>query len=146
VISPARSAHHAVREEGRQMCVSLCLSYSEECVMSNVNNFVDRFGVLEVRDQREGDRHVIALNGEFDLDGVPHVDEQLRRAEATGARQIVLDLTGLEFMDSSGIRLILEAQARSRAAGNRLVLTCGPGPVQRLFDLTDVTSRLPFTS
>ena len=114
--------------------------------MSNVNDFVDRFGFLEVRDQRDGDRHVIALNGEFDLDGVPHVNEQLRRAEATDARQIVLDLTGLEFMDSSGIRLILEAQARSRAAGNRLVLTCGPGPVQRLFDLTDVTSRLPFTS
>lgn len=114
--------------------------------MSNVGSFVDRFGFLDVRDQRQGDRHIIALSGEFDLDGVARVDEELRRAEATDARQIVLDLTGLGFMDSSGIRLILEAQARSRAAGNRLVLTCGPGPVQRLFDMTDLTSRLPFTS
>lgn len=125
---------------------SLCLSYSKGCVMSNVSNLVDRFGFLDVRDQRQGDRHVIALAGEFDLNGVGRVNQELRRAEATDARQIVLDLTGLAFMDSSGIRLILEAQERSRAAGNRLVLTCGPGPVRRLFDLTDLTARLPFTS
>jgi anti-anti-sigma factor len=128
------------------MCVSQCLSYSEEFVMSNVISRVDEFGFLEVHSQRDGDRHVIALTGEFDLNEVARVNRELRRAEATDARQIVLDLTGLTFMDSSGIRLIVEAQARSRAAGNRLMLTCGPGPVQRLFDLTDLTDRLTFTS
>jgi anti-anti-sigma regulatory factor len=47
-------------------------------------------------------------------------------------------------MDSAGVRLIIEAHARSRADGDRLVLTCGPGPIQRLFELTDLTERLPF--
>jgi anti-sigma B factor antagonist len=114
--------------------------------MSNVSNFVDRFGFLELRSEREGDSHVVALAGEFDLDSVARVDDELRRAEATDAREIVLDLTRLEFMDSTGVRMILQAQTRSCADGKRLRLTCGPGPVQRLFDLTDLTSRLPFTS
>jgi anti-anti-sigma factor len=114
--------------------------------MSNVSNFVDRFGFLEIRSERQGDSHVVALAGEFDIDGVAQVDRELRRAEAANAREILLDLTGLGFMDSSGVRMILEAQARSRADGHRLLLSCAPGPVQRLFDLTDLTSRLPFTS
>jgi anti-anti-sigma factor len=102
--------------------------------------------LLEVRSERAGDSHVIALAGEFDLDSVARVERELKRAEATDARQIVLDLTGVAFMDSSGIRLILQALARSRQDGNRLMLSCAPGPVRRLFDLTDLTPRLPFTS
>jgi anti-anti-sigma factor len=121
------------------------LSYSEEFVMSNVSNSVDEFGLLEIHSQRDGDRHVIALIGEFDLGGAASVDRALLDAEATDARQIELDLTGLAFMDSTRNRLIHEAHLRSRADGNRLVLTCGPGPVLRLFEMTAMIDRLPFT-
>jgi anti-sigma B factor antagonist len=115
--------------------------------MSNVMDFVDGLGVLEMQSDRRDDRHVIGLAGELDLDGAGRVTQELRRAEATDARQILLDLTGLDFMDSSGVRLILEAHARSTAdGGDRLVLTCGPGPARRLFEMTDLIERLPFTS
>jgi anti-sigma B factor antagonist len=112
--------------------------------MSNVANSMEWFGDLEVRALRARHRYVIALIGELDLDGVDRVSEQLLRAEATDATEIVLDLAGLQFIDSSGVRLILEADARSRANGKRLRLTRGPAAVQRVFVLSGVDDRLPW--
>lgn len=114
--------------------------------MSNVANSMEWFGDLEIRALRDRHRYVIALVGELDLDGVERVSEQLLRAEATDATQIVLDLAGLQFIDSSGVRLILEADARSRANGDRLRLIHGSAAVQRVFVLSGVEDRLPWDS
>jgi anti-sigma B factor antagonist len=120
------------------------LSYSEEFVMSNVMDDTNRFGYLEIRTERNGDEQVIALDGELDLDGAERVDRELLRAERGDARRIVLDLSALRFIDSTGIRLILAADARSRSDGDRLVLIRGPRAVQRVFELTGIAERLPF--
>jgi anti-sigma B factor antagonist len=120
------------------------LSYSEEFVMSNVKGGMDRFGFLEVLAERRDDRHVIALTGELDIDGAQRVRDELRRAEASDALEIVLDLSALRFIDSSGIHLIVEADARSRSNGNRLRLIRGPKHVHRVFVMTDLAERLPF--
>jgi anti-sigma B factor antagonist len=112
--------------------------------MSNVMNSIGRFDFLEMRSERSDDRHVITLEGELDLDGVERVTEELERAEASDARQIVLDLSGLTFLDSSGVRLIVCANLRSRANGDRLRLIRGSTRVQRVFELTGVLDRLPF--
>ena len=114
--------------------------------MSNVIDATNPFGSLELRSERSADEHVIALVGELDLHGAERVAQELARAEATDARRIVLDLSGLQFIDSSGVRLILAAHARSRMAGDRLALIPGPRPVQRVFELTGVTDRLPFVA
>ena len=112
--------------------------------MSNVTEDTSRFGFLELRSERDDDEHVIALVGELDLDGAERVAQELQRAEATDVGRIVLDLSRLEFIDSSGIRLIIAADARSRMDGNRLALVRGPRPVHRVFELTGVAERLPF--
>ena len=112
--------------------------------MSNVIDSVDQFGFLEVRSEREGDTHVIALSGELDIDGIKSVREALHAAEDSDAREVVLDLTDLQFIDSSGIQLVVEADARARADGNRLHLRRGPEHVHRVFVLTDLADRLPF--
>jgi anti-sigma B factor antagonist len=114
--------------------------------LSNVIDNMDRFGFLEIRSERHGDRHVIALTGELDLDGADRVIAELRRGEATDAGRIVLDLSSLRFIDSTGIRLIIEADARSRADGKRLLLIAGPPPVHRVFEMSDLVDRLPFVS
>ncbi len=113
--------------------------------MSNVMDGTNRFGYLELRTDRSGDEHVIALAGELDLDGADRVNQELQRVEATDAQRIVLDLSSLEFIDSSGIRLILAADIRSRADGGRLALVRGPRAVHRVFELTGIAERLPFT-
>jgi anti-anti-sigma factor len=64
--------------------------------------------------------------------------------EDSDALSIVLDLSALEFMDTTGVRLIIQADARSRADSNRLALLRGPRAVQRVFELTGLLDRLPF--
>ncbi len=112
--------------------------------MSNVMDGTYACGVLELRSDRSDDDHVIALSGELDLAGADRVTQELQRAEATDARRIVLDLSNLAFIDSSGISLIIAAEARSRMDGHRLVLIRGPRSVHRVFELTGLAERLPF--
>ncbi len=59
---------------------------------------------------------------------------------------IVLDLTALRFMDSTGLRSILRADAVVRAAGRKLALVDGPEPVRRVFDITGMRRLLRFVS
>lgn len=101
-------------------------------------------GVLRVHSEREGAVHTVALSGELDLAGAAGVEEELKRVQATDAGVIVLDLSGLTFIDSTGIRLVVSAGARSRADSNRLTVLRGPAAVQRAFEATGVEKLIPF--
>ena len=112
--------------------------------MSNVINGMDRFGYFEVRSTRAGDAHVVAPTGELDIATAGEVQQELERVEATDARTIVLDLSGLTFISTIGIRVVLEAQVRSSANGSRLTVLRGPAAVQRAFEISGLLDRLPF--
>jgi len=103
-----------------------------------------KLGELSMSSEREGDVHSICLFGEFDLATAEAVERELERVEATDTAAIIVDLSGLEFMDSSGVRLMLIANARSRADANRLTLLRGPAAVQRVLELSGVERLLPF--
>ncbi len=105
---------------------------------------VIELGVLRVHSEREGAVHTVELSGELDLAGAPGVEEELKRIEATDAGVIVLDLSRLTFIDSTGIRLVVSAHARSRADANRLTLLRGPAAVQRAFQMSGVEQLVPF--
>lgn len=102
------------------------------------------FGVLTLRSSREGDVHRISLSGELDLASAAAVERELRSVEGGDARRIVIDLSGLEWVDSTGVRLLLSAHARSRAVPDRLVLLRASADVQRVFELCAVDDLLPF--
>lgn len=95
--------------------------------------------------ERAGDMHTICLFGELDLASAEGVLRELQRVEATDVEAIVVDLSGLTFMDSTGVRLIVSADVRSRADSERITLLRGPATVQRVFALTGLEDRLPFT-
>jgi anti-anti-sigma factor len=101
-------------------------------------------GRLTMRSCRQEDEHVLSLYGELDVGGVEALQDEMRRVEQTNAARIIVDLSGLEFMDSSGLRAILEIDARSRADGSRVVFVRGRLAVQRIFEMTDTERRLPF--
>jgi anti-sigma B factor antagonist len=101
-------------------------------------------GQLKVLSEREGDVHTIAVAGELDPAGAKRVEDELERVEATDALSIVVDLSALTFVDSSGVRLLMNAHARSRADGDRLLLLRGPAAVQRVFEICRVDDLLPF--
>lgn len=87
--------------------------------------------------------HVRVL-GEMDLAVVGELDSEMRRAEATDAAEIELDLRQLEFLDASGVRLLLDLNRRSRRNGGRLRIRPAISPhVRRVLDLTGVAEQLP---
>ena len=93
-----------------------------------------------------GDAVVIALTGELDVAGSAVVEHELERirAEDDDPRAIVLDLRELEFMDSTGLRLVVLADAQARQDGRRLALVRGNEEVHRVFEITRMTDRLTF--
>lgn len=101
-------------------------------------------GQMTMLSEREGDVHTIAVAGELDVAGAGRVEQELQRVESTDVVSIVVDLSGLTFVESTGVRLLIEAQARSRADSGRLMLLRAPEGVQRVFELCGVEDRLPF--
>lgn len=101
-----------------------------------------KLGGLVVRSERTGDTQVIRLVGELDLDGAPRLEEELRNAEAGDAATIVVDLGELEFIDSTGLRMLVVAS--DRVGDGRLSILRGPDQVHRVFELTALADKLPF--
>ena len=93
---------------------------------------------------RDGNDLRITLEGELDIATSPQVDAVLREPCENGVRRRVLDLAGLTFMDSSGLRIILSAHATARREGPSLVLVPGPPSVQRVFEITGMKDDLRF--
>jgi anti-sigma B factor antagonist len=82
--------------------------------------------------------------GELDLATVPEVRRAVEALRASGVDHLVLDLSGLSFLDSSGIHLLLDLTATARADAHRIELIPGPPEIQRVFALTGTTAALPF--
>jgi len=80
---------------------------------------------------------VLTLGGELDLATVALLQEQLDRA-IRGRGAVVIDLSGLRFIDSSGLRMLLRAERQLRASGEQLVLVYGSRAVRRAFELTSL--------
>lgn len=91
-------------------------------------------------------RAVLRLTGELDLSTVPSAEESLNRLEDETADDLVIDLSDLTFMDSTGLRFILSACARAATAARLIHIVPGPEPVHRVFRLTLLEDRLPFAS
>ncbi len=95
---------------------------------------------METQDREGGVQ--LALKGELDLSTIEKVEQELTRAEDDGHRLIVLDLSGLTFLDSTGLRTIVTADQRARRSGRRVVILKGPATVHRVFTITRLDERL----
>lgn len=82
---------------------------------------------------------LLALSGELDLATASSLQEQLAREAAA---LVVVDLSGVEFMDSTGLGALVTANGRIAEAGGQLVIVRGSRQVQRLLKITGVDQRL----
>jgi anti-anti-sigma factor len=98
--------------------------------------------ILEVTTQDSGGHMTVSLKGELDLSSVGKVEEELERVEAEEPALLVLDLSRLSFLDSTGLRAVVTADERARSNGRRLVIVRGPDAVQRVFAITRLEERL----
>ena len=100
---------------------------------------------LEVETTHSGSVVVIAPTGELDLSGAAILQAELDRlAEDRDLGGVVLDLRGLAFMDSSGLRLVVLADMQARDAGRRFAIVRGDETVHRVFEITRMSDRLDF--
>jgi anti-anti-sigma factor len=99
---------------------------------------------FELEHLRKGATSRLVLRGELDLSAAPRLREALAEAEAHGSRQIIVDLSRLQFVDSSGVHAFVAAGAAARANGHALTFVHGPAQVQRVLELSGLTGRLTF--
>jgi anti-anti-sigma factor len=99
---------------------------------------------LEIEFTRNGSGAVMSLHGELDLQSAPGLEERLSVVDGTAPGPLVVDLSGLTFMDSSGLRVIIRFDQAAQASGRQLSFRRGGDQVQKLFELTGVLERFSF--
>jgi anti-anti-sigma factor len=97
---------------------------------------------LRVEVRRERGATVLTLAGELDLASGPVLEEELERAIGGDAEQLIIDLRALDFIDSTGLSLFVQANQRMQSGGRRLGLVRGGSQVQRLLEVTGIADVL----
>ena len=97
---------------------------------------------IDVEPERESVR--VAPVGELDIATVEKLRAEVDRLREAGFTDLVLDLRGVRFLDSTGLRLVLELDAAAREASQELTIIRGAAVVQRIFEVTQVSDRLKF--
>ncbi len=103
-----------------------------------------RAGPLRIRAFEEPARHVLELGGELDIASVRHFERAAGQLLAHGASCLLLDISQVEFIDSTGLRSILSVKASCEGRGCEFCVTHGSGQVDRVLALTRLLDMLPF--
>jgi anti-sigma B factor antagonist len=100
-------------------------------------------GTLVVRTAKQGDTHVISLCGELDLANAATAEAELKASLESDGSSIVVDMRELEFIDSTGIALLVAALGHNDGE-IRVKFVPSPAPaVARVLELTGLSERLP---
>lgn len=102
---------------------------------------------LSIEARAMDDRTVLTVRGELDLYTAPALRDRVLAAAAEGHRRLVIDLSGVPFMDSSGLGVIVACLKRLRESGGDLALVTAPGsPPSKLLSLTGLDRAIPTSS
>jgi anti-sigma B factor antagonist len=96
-------------------------------------------GVFGIEVHHRGDQTVLAVDGELDLATAPAFRQAATNAVADGARDLVVDLSACDHIDSIGVGLLLGVLKRSRTVGGSLVVVCPDARLRRVLELTELT-------
>ncbi|HEX6076874.1 MAG TPA: STAS domain-containing protein [Micromonosporaceae bacterium] len=91
---------------------------------------------LSLRTRTVADRTVLEVGGEIDVYTAPRLKERLLELVADGTRQIVVDLEAVEFLDSTGLGVLVGGLRRIRAQGGHLMLVSGQERILKIFRIT----------
>jgi anti-sigma B factor antagonist len=85
--------------------------------------------------------HLIAVTGDLDMAATPELSTVMLMAARAPGQLVVLDLAGVQFIDSTALGTLLKAGGEVETAGKRLRVVCAEGPVRRLLEMTNLTNR-----
>jgi anti-sigma B factor antagonist len=98
--------------------------------------------LLEISNREHGRYAVVALRGELDLAGAAGLRDRLRAACDEHEGRVVLDLSELAFIDSTGLSILVEYHDKTRSAGGRLILLAPRPAVVKVLRITGLNERL----
>jgi anti-sigma B factor antagonist len=91
---------------------------------------------FDLETETEGTSALVRVRGDLDLQVVDEVTEALARIESAEPELLVIDLSRLTFMDSSGMGAVAAAHARAQETGRRFAIVRPPAGVRQAFDRT----------
>jgi len=92
---------------------------------------------IEVDDSRSNSPHVVvAVSGEVDIATAPKLREKLVELASQGAQQVVVDLNAVEFLDSTGLGVLIGGMKRLRGLDGDLTLVCTQPRILKVFEIT----------
>lgn len=101
-------------------------------------------GELRIGTRFDGATYVIALAGDLDLTNASTLATELQRSDRTEAEKVIVDMRELEFIDSTGVAVLVTAWRRAEEQGRELMLVPSRlESVRKVFDLTGLNARLP---
>ena len=100
---------------------------------------------LTISTMADGDRSVIEVGGEIDVHTCGELEDAVRKAYGANGNQVVLDVAGVGFIDSSGLRSLITLQQEVANRTGTLQLRAPSRPVLRLLEVTGLTSMFPIT-
>lgn len=86
---------------------------------------------------------VLSVKGEVDVYSAPRLREKLVELVSDGHRQIVADLEGVDFLDSTGLGVLVGAMKRLRVANGTFGLVCSKEPLLKIFRITALDQVFP---
>lgn len=97
---------------------------------------------LSIRTLRDGSTATVSAAGEIDLSTVDELRSAVTDAASDGTEKLRLDLTGIEFIDSTGLGGLLELRATLRSRNVTLEIDAGEGPVRQAMEITGLSELL----
>ncbi|KWW97512.1 anti-sigma factor antagonist [Carbonactinospora thermoautotrophica] len=101
---------------------------------------------LSLSTRKEGDRTVVEVAGEIDVYTAPKLREQLVELVNDGNYHLVVDMEGVEFLDSTGLGVLVGGLKRVRAHDGSLHLVCTQERILKIFRITGLTKVFPIHS
>jgi anti-sigma B factor antagonist len=94
---------------------------------------------LEV-DESRAPYTVLSVKGEIDVYSAPRLRERLVELVSQGHRQVVVDLEGVDFLDSTGLGVLVGGLKRLRSHDGELSIVCNQSRILKVFEITGLTS------
>ena len=101
---------------------------------------------LSLSTRTEGDRTVVVVGGEIDVYTAPKLREQLIELVSDGSYHIVVDLEKVDFLDSTGLGVLVGGLKRVRNHDGSLQLVCTQEKILKIFRITGLTKVFPIHS
>ena len=98
---------------------------------------------LRLTTRHDGEATIVSAQGEVDVFSAPELDTELSALVADGHSRLVIDLSGVAFLDSTGLGVLVKALKHAREAGGWVHLVVSSGRIRKIFEITGLDASIP---